>query len=324
MGDTNGFSNRVQAGTATLRGGLKSGDEYPYHNPWLRQTGLQYTHPPMRVWQGLLMPDRAVVITPTLFEWDGGNDMFNTWGQAFVTHGPAIVQAVVNIIAIARGGTPVPGDIVKSNLDLGLPPLFALARTISGQAKDRPIGMIKEGDGFAYHAQSIVLTEKHAELAMQTDFGRGPGIIVLDYLDDGELGAARYSLYFKVEKLEIPLQDGSVVRERSSAPVYVIFGGAKFWLPDIVWLDRYTSSRRWTNVVVVPDGTLADVPTVPHDGTVLREWSSAPVYAILNGQKCWIRTFELLDKYTQNQRWSRVRVVPDGALAQISTGPDAP
>jgi hypothetical protein len=322
MGDTNTFRHRVRAGSATSRGGLRSGDEFPYSNPWVRQAGLQATHPPMRLWQGELADDRAVAITPTIWEWDGGTDMFNTWGQSFVTNGPAIAQAVAKIIAMAKG-VPVPGDLIKSGLELGLPPLFALGSAILGQAKDHPIGLVKEGDRFAYTTQSLVLTGKRAELATQTDFGKGPGVIALNYRDDAELGGASYSLYLKVEKRQTGLREGMLVREHSSAPVYVIFGGAKFWLPDPTWLGRY-SPRQWADVVVVPDGALAAVPAVPQDGTVLREWSNAAVFVVLNRQKCWIRTFELLDKYTEGQRWSRVRVVPDGALAAIPDGPHAP
>jgi hypothetical protein len=323
MGDANGFPNRVRAGTKTPRGGLQSGDAFPYPEPWVRKGGLRASAPPLRLWQGELTDERAVVIVPTVWEWDGGTDMFNAWGQEIVNHGPAIAQAVIDLIAIIKTGAPIPvGKLVRSTLELGLPPLFALSSSVLGQAKDRPIGMRKDGGNYAFNASVITLTASGAELATQTDFGKGPGVLVVGYSDDGSLGAGSYSLYVRVSRVNVPLDDGSLVREHSSPAVFVIYGGAKFWIPSPDWLARYTP-RPATDVVVVPDRALAGIPQIPRDGTVLREWSDARVYVLLSGQRCWIPSFELLDKYTAGQRWSRVRVVPDGALAQVPQGPTA-
>jgi len=276
MGDTNSFPHRVHAGSKTPRGGLQTNDEFPYHQPWARQGSLRSSAPPMRLWQGELTDERAITITPSLWEWDGGSDLFNSWGDALVSYGPAIAQAVVNIITMLKAGVPLPGDIVKSTLELGLQPLFSLSSAVLGQAKDRPIGLSKSGKDYVYNAQTLILTDKGADLAARSDFGKGPGVIEMVYRDDGSLGAASYSLYLKVEKLSIPLQDGALLREQSNPRVYVIYGGAKFWIPSMDLLRRYTS-RPEVDVVVVPDGALADTPVLPRDMLVLREWSSAPV-----------------------------------------------
>lgn len=111
--------------------------------------------------------------------------------------------------------------------------------------------------------------------------------------------------------------DGSVVRETSAAPVFVLFGGAKFWIPNPTVLERYGG---WGAVKVVPDGALAALPKVPRDGTVLREMSAAPVYVMVGGQKRWIPNPTILQKYGG---WAAVRVVPDGALAGFPQGPNA-
>jgi hypothetical protein len=112
-----------------------------------------------------------------------------------------------------------------------------------------------------------------------------------------------------------PLTDYSLVREQNSAPVYVIFGGAKFWVPDPNVLGSYGG---WAKVVVVPDGSTASIPTVPRDGTILREMSSAPVYLMRTGKKCHIVSPEVLYKYGG---WAVVRPVPDAALKNIPDGP---
>lgn len=111
--------------------------------------------------------------------------------------------------------------------------------------------------------------------------------------------------------------DGAVVRESSAAPVYVIFGGAKFWIPSPTVLNSYGG---WGVVRVVPDGALAPVPAVPRDGTVVREMSSAPVYVMRGGQKCWIPDPTVLQRYGG---WGAVRVVPDRGLVSIPQGPNA-
>jgi hypothetical protein len=313
MGDTNSFPNRVQAGSATARGGLRSGDTFPYNPPWERQEGLQSNRPPMRLFEGELTDDLAVAITPTIWEWDGGTDLFNVWGRSLVDNGPAIAAAVMNIIAAARGGVPLPTDLIKTNLETGIPNLFSLLSDIAGQARDRPIGMEPQAAAATFSSKSLVMTNRLAQLATGYDFGFGPGIIGIQYIDGGNL-AGNYSLYIKIANA-LPLQDGSLVRERSSAPVYVVFGGARFWIPDPTWLERYGG---WAAVTEVPDGALANVPAIPREGTVLREWSSAPVYVVQGGQKRWIPNPTILDRFGGRPA---VRVVPDGGLAAIPDGP---
>jgi hypothetical protein len=108
----------------------------------------------------------------------------------------------------------------------------------------------------------------------------------------------------------IPL-DGTLLRELSSTPVYVIYGGAKFWIPSPSQFNAL--GYNWANVHVVPDGALAAIPPIPVDGTQLRELSSAPVYQIEGGMKVWISN--------PNQVfWNTLRLVPDGSLAYIPTG----
>jgi hypothetical protein len=108
--------------------------------------------------------------------------------------------------------------------------------------------------------------------------------------------------------------DGTLLREASNAPVYVIFGGAKFWIPNPTVLQHYGG---WSAVQIVPDGTLAAVPTIPKDGTVLREMSSAPVYVMRRGRRCWIPDPTILQRFGG---WAAVRIVPDGTLSSIPEG----
>jgi hypothetical protein len=109
--------------------------------------------------------------------------------------------------------------------------------------------------------------------------------------------------------------DGALVKEQTRPEVYVIVGGAKFHLTNSSLVNHYGG---WTQVTVVSDGALATVGTMPREGTVLKEWSSATVYLINNGQKSHITTSAILERYGG---WPAVRVVSDNSLTQIPTGP---
>jgi hypothetical protein len=111
-------------------------------------------------------------------------------------------------------------------------------------------------------------------------------------------------------------EDGTVYREESRPEVYVIFGRAKFWIPSPDVLEQHYGG--WGAVQLVPDGALAAVPSIPRDGTVLRELSSAPVYVVQGGLRHWIPSPEALELYGG---WGAVREVPDGALAAIPESP---
>ncbi len=75
--------------------------------------------------------------------------------------------------------------------------------------------------------------------------------------------------------------DGTLLREENGA-VWVICGGGKFHVPDLA-----TLSRLFLNIPLhqLWNGALNDLPTVPHDDTLLREESTSQIYVILNGNK---------------------------------------
>jgi hypothetical protein len=98
---------------------------------------------------------------------------------------------------------------------------------------------------------------------------------------------------------------------------YVIFGGAKFWIPNP---DVATSLKLdLSQTQAISQSALSSIPVIPLDGTLLRELSSAPVYLIRQSQKAHILSSASVDT---NGGWSNVRVVPDGALNIIPAGAD--
>jgi len=113
-------------------------------------------------------------------------------------------------------------------------------------------------------------------------------------------------------------RDGAMFRERSSAPVFLYAGGAPFWIPDPMWLDRFGGVGQ---VRVVPDNTIAVFNGLPNEGTLLREWSDPKVWRIMSGVRRWVTTPDELGKWGG---FPSVRVVPDGALATIAIGQPLP
>ena len=75
--------------------------------------------------------------------------------------------------------------------------------------------------------------------------------------------------------------DGTMLREENGA-VWVIFGQAKFQVPDPATLGRL-----YANVPVFPvwTGALDAIPSVPMDGTLLHEENSGKVWIIYGGAK---------------------------------------
>ncbi|OCA86032.1 hypothetical protein A8F94_14410 [Bacillus sp. FJAT-27225] len=200
LGDRNGYPYRVQAGTASSSGGIRTGDHVPYAAPWQRKTGLQVDRPPMVLWSGDLTEQTAVAITPTIWEWDGGQDLFKTWGRVLVEKGPVIARSVGNLLT-AVGGKPVAvlSDAVMTNVESGLNALFTTLTYITGQAGDRPIGTEEVNGQAVFKPVTLALNSKLADMVIANNFGYGNGIVGIQYRDSSRL-AGNYMLYIKVVK----------------------------------------------------------------------------------------------------------------------------
>ena len=99
------------------------------------------------------------------------------------------------------------------------------------------------------------------------------------------------------------LNNGDLVREANGA-IWVIFGGARFHVPDPATLNRLYPGK---SVINVATGGVNGFSTVPVDGTLLREESSTQVYIVQGGSKV----------PTQPPYPGTVQLLWTGALAQI-------
>ena len=114
--------------------------------------------------------------------------------------------------------------------------------------------------------------------------------------------------------------DRTVIRAFNDPTVYVVYGGAKFWITDPAALTALGFS--WSDVVVAPSGSLDNVGTVPADGTLLSQLDDPKVYVIEGGQRRWIpdpTTFTTL-----GHSWDRVGRVAAGQLNHVPEGPPVP
>lgn len=113
--------------------------------------------------------------------------------------------------------------------------------------------------------------------------------------------------------------DFTLVRELFTPEVYVIYGGAWFWIPNPPTFDSLGFS--WGQVRVLPPGaTAAKRRQMPIDGTLLRERNDPRVYLVENQELRWVTS-----PAAMNGRclpWRHVRLAPDNQLAGLKKGPD--
>jgi hypothetical protein len=110
--------------------------------------------------------------------------------------------------------------------------------------------------------------------------------------------------------------DGTVLQERGHSDFYVVYGGAKFHIADETIFDSLSLLKG--NVKTVPSGSLAGVPDLPREGSLIREMDDGPVFVIRGGMRHQIPNVQDLSKL--GFIWNNIRVVPDGDLTSIPDG----
>jgi hypothetical protein len=213
MGDTWNLPNRVQAGSASDRGGIVSGDKFPaIAKPWERSSALNAgRYPPYTIWQGELRPGQdMVMLTPTIWEWDPGAGFWDGWlawqVQTDKDYGQRAKEIFGNIWPVAKP--------VFDAVSLGIQTVGTLAGLWSplGQSMRRPIGTRRDPNdphSFVFNPKTIALNTETADYLVANDLqGLGNGIIELPYQDDPYLRGV-YSIFVQVERLgggQLPMQ----------------------------------------------------------------------------------------------------------------------
>jgi hypothetical protein len=175
MGDINnhGSPSRIQAGSASDMGGLRTADQFPKNEPWACNGALLTDQPPMLLWEGELRVGKdLVVIVPTIWEWDGGNPQLRA-------------QFASNVSRFFTDG-------VYANQAFGWQ--FFTGGDAFG-AGDRPIGMLSRT---LWEPKGLLLNFDNAQSAslnLPSHFGRG--VVEIRY----SAATEDYSLYLKIERV---------------------------------------------------------------------------------------------------------------------------
>ncbi|GIE81967.1 hypothetical protein Aph02nite_79170 [Actinoplanes philippinensis] len=204
MGDTSNLPGRVQAGSASSQGGIITGDKVPaVPEPWRRHGPINSLRfPPYTIFEGPLDPDRVVMLTPTIWEWDPGAGFWDGWLdwqiKADAEYGKRAKEIVGNVWPVTKP--------IFDAVSLGIQTVGSMAGLWSplGKAMRRPIGTQRDPanpDGGSFNPVTIALTAETAEfLATSNLQGFGTGITSIRYADDPFLRGV-YSIYLQVEKL---------------------------------------------------------------------------------------------------------------------------
>jgi hypothetical protein len=177
MGDIDGNPGRVQAGTDSPKGGLVSGNRFPTNEPWKVAVELKADELPMLLYEGEVVDGgAAVVVTPSIWEWDGPGGIEN--------------QAKTFLEQPSR-----------FPFDLGG------ALGVFGVSANRPIGLQRlkpAPEHLWYTPQPLNLSYKTVAEIINTEFvpGHGKGSIEFNFGDADELGNGYYKLYLLVEPVK--------------------------------------------------------------------------------------------------------------------------
>lgn len=206
MGDTNGYPARVKAGSASSMGGLRTGDSFPSETPWLRSGSI--TNDPVREGQQILPPltagtvelidgQNGFVVTPSVWEWDGGRSLFNNFVDVMAKNAPSASRLATLIAGTDQAGA----DRIYDDLEKSLPAVKNIIDGTVGVAEDRPIGMADSGDNYLFKPKSLFLNYDIADEISKTTFSHGKGVLALEYQDSQRIGGGRYALYLQVERV---------------------------------------------------------------------------------------------------------------------------
>lgn len=209
------WKGRSKAGSGTKAGGLRSTNLAPTQTPWLRTFTLDAPdYLPMELWCGTLTEGKnAVVVVPSIWEWDGFKSNFGllvNWGNKVASdlsgNGKEI-GAMVGAVGGATTGGAVTAAILGTKILLGA--AVALEETgLVGGESDRPIGLQRSPANkkvFEFKPEhKFVLNYRSADFsstAAGSVGGLPPGVFPIQYSDD-PFHEGVYTLYVQIERMD--------------------------------------------------------------------------------------------------------------------------
>jgi hypothetical protein len=197
-GDVTNATQRIQGGSASATGGIQDGDMVPGGTlVAVRSTPAQDTTFPWRLWEGTLTNDSDVlIISPSIWEVDGGTAISNLWEQqqqalhlsafAYQSVQDQIAQKTFGTLvssAAGLGGNNVLDTQLRGAADIVLFQFGLAAVTLLATSNDRPIGLVATGpDQTVLPNQLVVLTREIIEAALaQPARGQIPSPVATTY-----------------------------------------------------------------------------------------------------------------------------------------------
>ena len=114
-----------------------------------------------------------------------------------------------------------------------------------------------------------------------------------------------------------PDLNGLRVKLPNAPAIYLIDQGYRRWIPDPPTYDNLF--RNWDGVVV--DIDIIEIPEatpLSHGASLARAAGTAPVHLVSNGQKRWVTSPAVMDKYWF--AWNKVVEVPASLIDSIPSG----
>lgn len=194
-GSPGGFPNR-----SPVDGGIVTGTTQPIDIDLRLQlpgTG-SVDQFPVKLWEGVLDATNALVIAPSLWEWDG-----NATGFVFWRDHEARVLADEATRAAIDGGNWAPRTSPRaviahrSGVTQSLPDSYLIVDS----GNDRPIGLNLD----MFRVKYVVLTRDGVEALLNQSVGGAPGVIEVRYDElsfyDVDGYGGDYSLFLKIERV---------------------------------------------------------------------------------------------------------------------------
>lgn len=229
MGDTNGFSGRIQAGTASDAGGIQTGDFVPSSAATVPQPGVATTTDrfPLLVWEGELSDSSdLLVIAPVLFAWNKADESpWNSWsGWWSSPNGAAQLRdSARQGVKPDKLGLTLSGEWQRDKWAGGyIDPLAGSFDFLDPDRKrrygpgfdlkaDRPIGLEDQHGGGMLNAPDLVWAPRGLVLTrtnLEAKLGSQNAVVYQwGFIDDSLSNAALegdYRIYIQIERLTSP------------------------------------------------------------------------------------------------------------------------
>lgn len=113
------------------------------------------------------------------------------------------------------------------------------------------------------------------------------------------------------------LSDGCLLKDQSTQRIFIMYGGAKFMIPDMLTFLAMGLGGRQAQVVETD--VLAKVSNEPADGTLVKELGDSSISAIVGGARFPIPSEQHFVGF--GYKWESVKIVPPGSLKRLNVVP---